>query len=209
MASGKQSWVAPAEPVAGTVAHGARGTFRRARCIGCRTFAELCYCAEIPTLSLRTKIVIVMHKFEQWKTTNTGWLAARATKGQVFVRGEDQAAPLLSNAAVLYPSEHAVVLTPEMPFTTLVVPDGTWSQVRRIVRREDSIAKLPHVKLASPPQSQYKLRRGAREGGVATLEAVAHAIAAIEGEAAAAPLHAIFKVMVERTLRSRGLPPGA
>lgn len=153
-----------------------------------------------------------MHKFEQWKTTNTGWLAARATGGEVFVRGMEQAPPLgLTNAAVLYPSEHAIVLSPESGFTTLVIPDGTWSQVRRIVRREDSIAHLPHVKLAAPPPSAYKLRRGAREGGVATLEAVAHAIAALEGEAAAEPLHRIFAVMVQRTLASRGqkTPPGS
>ena len=105
--------------------------YRAARCIGCRTFLELCYCSEIPTLALRTKIVIVMHKFEQFKTTNTGWLAARATGGEVFVRGTEQAPPLgLVNATVLYPSEHAVELTPSSGFTTLVIPDGTWSQVR-------------------------------------------------------------------------------
>ena len=184
--------------------------YRAARCIGCRTFLELCYCSDIPNLALRTKIVIVMHKFEQFKTTNTGWLAARATGGEVFVRGTEQPPPLgLVNAAVLYPSQHAVELTPTSGFTTLVIPDGTWSQVRRIVRREDSIARLPHVKLAAPPMSKYKLRRGAREGGVATLEAVAHAIAALEGEAQAEPLHRIFAVMVQRTLQSRGTKPEA
>lgn len=179
-----------------------------ARCIGCHTFLTLCYCAEIPALTVRTRIVVVMHKFEQFKTTNTGWLAARATAGEVFVRGTEQAPPMhLENAAILFPSEHATLLSAESPYRTLVIPDGTWSQVRRIVRREASIAHLPHVKLAAPPPSTYKLRRGAREGGVATLEAVAHAIAALEGEEAAEPLHRIFKVMVQRTLASRGEKP--
>ncbi len=183
---------------------------RAARCIGCRQLPECCFCPDIPLLHLRTRLLVVMHKSEQTKTTNTGWLAARAMGGTVHVRG-DRLRPVaavstaaLGNAVVLFPSINARPLEPGEKIDTLIVADGTWSQARRIVRREEAIAVLPRVTIPPVGPSLYGLRGNQRKGGLATMEAIAHAIGILEGEAAAAPLHALFARMVRAGMQSRG-----
>jgi DTW domain-containing protein YfiP len=56
-----------------------------------------------------------------------------------------------------------------------------------------------------PRRSTYRLRRAPREGGLATYEAIACALAALEGAERAAPLFDNFDVMVEQNLKARGM----
>lgn len=88
---------------------------------------------------------------------------------------------------MLYPSEEAIPLRelldrdgPEKwQCANLIVPDGTWSQSRRVVRRQASLAQLPHVKLGAH-KSRYQLRRGSEPGLLCTLEAVGFALAELD-----------------------------
>jgi DTW domain-containing protein YfiP len=57
----------------------------------------------------------------------------------------------------------------------LIVPDGTWAQARRIVRRELLPLGPPRVALAPAWPSAYRLRRKAQ--GLCTFEAVAVTLA--------------------------------
>jgi DTW domain-containing protein len=89
----------------------------------------------------------------------------------------------------------------------LVVPDGNWRQAGKMRRRVPGLAELPRVSLPAMPPTAYRLRAELREGGLATLEAIAGALAILEGErgpAIEAALLAVFRVMVDRTLWSRG-----
>jgi DTW domain-containing protein YfiP len=54
---------------------------RLARCGGCRLSDELCICAMLELIAVRTRVVLVTHRNETWKTSNTGRLVARALAG--------------------------------------------------------------------------------------------------------------------------------
>jgi len=86
----------------------------------------------------------------------------------------------------------------------LIVPDGSWSQTRKFVRREPSLAGIPHVKLPGGPPSEYRLRIQPRETWLCTLEAIARGLGFLESYDVQQQLETLLRVMVERTLWSRG-----
>jgi DTW domain-containing protein YfiP len=190
------------------------------RCPGCEIKKPLCFCAEIPSLSLRTRVLILMHTAEEVLTSNTARLAAKAIQGsELRIRGRKNQP--MSTAGFVEPGRPSLLLFPS-PFATelnaefvaglagaatLIVPDGSWPQVKRFVRRDPAFAGITHVKLPPGPPSEYRLRAQADAASLSTLEAVARAIGILESPAAQARLEELLRVMVERTLQSRGSRP--
>ena len=72
------------------------------------------------------------------------------------------------------------------PMRQLVLADGTWSQARRIARRELEPLGLPRVALDRAWPSIYELRR--RPSGLCTFEAVAIALGLLDSTELAASL---------------------
>jgi len=178
---------------------------------------ELCMCDEFAPLETRTRLVVIMHRREAKKNTNTARVALRTlTNAEVMLRGVDGAPldlPQLEDSArrvlVLFPREDAGVLTAELVAAdprpvTLVVPDGTWSQARRLMRRESWLASAEAVLPPPGPPTRYHLRRETATDGLATAEAIARAMGVLEGAAAQAEIERVFDIMVARTLATRG-----
>jgi DTW domain-containing protein YfiP len=187
------------------------------RCPGCEIRKALCFCDAIPHLSLQTRVVILMHVSEEVLTTNTAKLASKAlTNCEIRIRGRKgnplETAGLVPSggqAVMLYPSPHAAEFSVEFASrlarpVTVIVPDGSWAQARRMVRREPALAGIPHVKLPPGPPSEYRLRVQRSAMDLCTLEAIARAIGILESHEAQGRLEALLRVMVERTLWSRG-----
>lgn len=169
-------------------------------------------CATLPRLRPRTRVVVVMHHIEAVRSTNTGRLAARMLDGaEVRVRGlrDGVETPMPAGPRrVLFPHEDARELTADdaLDGLVLVVPDGTWTQARRIVRRDPSARGADRVRLPRGAlcETAYALRRNPHEGGVCTLEAIAAALDVLEGAGFSAPLRAAFTAWQEASLRVRG-----
>jgi DTW domain-containing protein YfiP len=146
-------------------------------------------------------VVVVMHCFEAQRSTNTGRLAVRMLEGaHVRLRGELDApveTPLPGRRMVLFPLEHARPLVPEDARdgpVTLVVPDGSWSQARRIARRDPFAVGAQAVSIpAGVATSAYGLRRSDRAGALCTMEAIAIAMGILEGERVGSALRAGFE----------------
>ena len=187
------------------------------RCAGCEIRKPLCFCALIPQISLQTRVVILMHTCEEVLTTNTARLAAKAlTNCEIRIHGrqgermathdlveKDQATLLL------FPSPFAIELTPDFVSTIgrpikLIVPDANWRQTSKFVRHEPALAGIRHVKLAHGPPSEYLLRTQRDPQHVCTLEAIARAIGALESPDSQSRLETLLRILVERTLWSRG-----
>jgi DTW domain-containing protein YfiP len=149
--------------------------------------------------------------------------APRAVRGAAELAGapgpsiDEQAAgvaaeiPPGTRAAFLFPAARATPLAvfaaaSEAP-VTLVVPDGTWRQATRAVSRIGRALALPCVALPDPAAAVARLRAPTRPGRLATLEALARALGALEGPAVEAELSRVFRVMTDRTLWSNGRLP--
>lgn len=186
------------------------------RCLRCRMHENLCLCSEIPTLQTRTRLVLLIHRIESRKPTNTGKLACLCLpNSEIVERGytaQDGRDGTLSWSPdslplMVFPHEGAIPLTEvktQRPIT-LIVPDGTWRQAFKMKKRMRELADVQCVTLPEGAESQYRLRKETRDGGLATLEAIARAMGILEGREVEDGLLRPFRIMVERTLWARGL----
>ncbi len=187
------------------------------RCPGCEIRKPLCFCSLIPEIALETRVIILMHTSEEVLTTNTARLAGKAlTNSEVRIHGRrdermsfDGLIQPGRTSLLLYPSPIAVELTPEYSSQfghpiNLIVPDANWRQTTKFVRHEPSLSGIQHVKLPQGTPSVYRLRTQRNVQHLCTLEAIARAIGVLESTAAQTSLETLLRVLVERTLWSRG-----
>ncbi len=178
---------------------------------------ELCICDAIPSVDIETRVVVVMHRREAHKTTNTAYLAKLALSDcEIHLRGlQDQPTDLSSlsdpdrRTLLLFPRDDAELISPELVAAdprpiTLAVPDGTWAQARRAVAREPELVAATAVRVPAVPPSRYRLRNRTQPDDLATFEAIARVLGVIEGPAVQRQLEGLFDIMVERTLGTRG-----
>lgn len=179
---------------------------------------SLCVCSLIPRLETRTRVVLVIHRAEDRKPTNTGRLATQClVNSEVVVRGhrDSKAEPLPipegTTPVLLYPAEDAVPLVELAPALnakpiTLIVPDGNWRQAFKVRNRVPGLRDVACVTLpaSDTKPSTYRLRAEAHAHGLATIEAIARALGVLEGPEIEAALELPFRAMVERTLWARG-----
>ena len=182
----------------------------------CRLPHALCLCAEIAPLSTSTSLLLLLHRDEERKPTNTGQLAARVLQNsRVVVTGDLQRPlpqPLLDpsrRTLLLFPADDAVDLQTivdddDRRAITLVVPDGTWRQAAKARTRIAALSTATCVTLPPGAPTSYRLRAEPKAEGLATLEAIARAFAVLEGVHGEAALLDVFKKLVDRTLWMRG-----
>ncbi len=181
--------------------------WRQVRCGACGLPRAQCLCDALPTLAVRTRVLVVMHHIEALRSTNTGRLAARMLTGAAVrvhgLRDAPPRAPLTGRALVLFPGDgHRVLCASDRgDDLTLLVPDGTWTQARRIARRDVDARDAERVCLPAAGESAYALRQ--HDGGLCTLEAIASAMAVLEGGDIARAMLDAFAVWRARAVEVR------
>ena len=189
-------------------------------CPVCYLTRAFCICDAIPALDLATRVCLVIHVNELKRSSNTGRLALRAlVNSEMRVRGETREAldlrDLLTDryrTFLFYPSADAVELDHELVAQDrkpiqLIVPDGTWRQASKVQSRHHELKDIPRVKVSTPDPSKFHLRFQHKPEGMATLQAVAHALGVIEGDHVKAQLMKLYDLRVERTMVARGWLP--
>lgn len=163
-----------------------------------RCLFQRCLCAEVPTIATRTRVVIVRHHLERHRSSNTGRLAHLALPNSEIVEhgglGGVAVLPPLDGAWLLFPEGDRGV--PAEPPRQLVVLDATWSQARRMFRKIAALRGLPILRLPPGPMAASRLREAPGPGMVSTIEAIARALAQLEG--CGDELDTLFAVAVQR-----------
>jgi len=153
-----------------------------------------------------------MSRPEARSASNTGRLLALwLPQVELHVRGgpgegaEPEALVARPDSALLFPSAAEPEPLPA-GVRHLIVPDGTWSQARRIERRWFAGQGLPRVALGGPWPSVYGLRR--KREGLCTFEAVALALGVLHDGSLAEALLGRFVEWARRaqTLKRGGAP---
>ncbi len=192
---------------------------KRASCAGCQRPLAVCVCAHVTPMKTRTRVLILQHPRERHVPINTARLARLSLPDAILRRAVDfEADPVVADALagrdggqppyLLFPGPGAIDLASKRPSgpVTLVVLDGTWWQARKLLRRNPRLAELPRISLAPATPSRYRIRREPHEQCVSTIEAIALALRALEGEGGAADdarweaLLAPFDAMVEHQI---------
>ncbi len=195
------------------------------RCFRCRMHLELCVCDVFPRFELKTKIIPIIHAREYWRPSNTGYLTKlslenseirRKSGRQSFAEAAVQPEMGRTNY-VLFPAEGAMILSAQLKRDaeargkpiTLFVPDGSWRQASKMVIRDPVLSELPKVIVPefSDRPSVYRLRKESRPEGLATFEAIARAVGALEGDEVCVALERAFRKFTDRILWTRGHKP--
>ncbi|MBT4790434.1 MAG: DTW domain-containing protein [Halobacteriovoraceae bacterium] len=192
----------------------------KAPCPNCFLHLDLCLCSLIPILNLKTKVSMVIHHKELKRTSNTGQLALKSLiNSNLRVRGLKDSplelGDLLTDeyeTLLLFPSSNAEVLTPELAQNIkkkiqIIVPDGNWRQASKVNTRYKELANIKRVKVARVGTDPYHLRAETTQDGMATLQAIAYALGAIEGEEVQDQLLKLYDEKLVRTLVGRGKLP--
>ncbi|MEZ4401293.1 MAG: tRNA-uridine aminocarboxypropyltransferase [Kofleriaceae bacterium] len=191
----------------------------RPRCPRCRRPTSVCYCAHVAALPTATRVVILQHPRERDVAIGTARMASLCLPNSelhVGVRWDGHAA--LARALttpgrtpiLLYPGPGARDLLTEPPPgpVTLVVVDGTWSQAKTVVRDNPVLHALPRYAFVAPELSQYRIRREPDDAFCSTIEALMHALGALEGEPARfRAMLTPFRAMVDTQLARQATAP--
>jgi len=189
----------------------------RTQCPACRIPRWLCVCAHAPSVVTRTPLLLIVHVSDLGRTSNTVRLLTLAIRNAtllshgVFPAPADPAShvPAGTTPIVLFPGRGAQPLTPELIASlpsppTLVVPDGNWKQAGKMVKRLPLLDGAMKVVLPTRAFAGSALRRNRLGHHMSTYEAVAQALAILEGEAVAAPLLDFYRRATDRMLLVRG-----
>jgi DTW domain-containing protein YfiP len=160
-------------------------------------------CAAIPRLDNATRVVIVRHHLEKYRSSNTGRLAHLALANSEIVEhgGPDGPAslPALDGGYLLYPLGEPALTIPQPRPKQLFVLDATWSQARRMYRKLAPVRGLPVLHIPDDAtRDRARLRTAPAPGMVSTLEAIARALRLLDGDAIATPLEQLYDLAVER-----------
>jgi DTW domain-containing protein YfiP len=172
-------------------------------------------CAGLGPISSRTRVVLLQHPREARLAICSAWLTRVALENAELHRGvrfgaDPQVSALVARpgTALLFPGEGATPIDALVgpPPDRLVVVDGTWIQAEKMLALNPAIAALPRLTLSGHESGYGELRREPAEGHLSTLEAVAHALGALERDPARfAPMIDAFRRMVALQLEvSRG-----
>jgi DTW domain-containing protein len=172
------------------------------KCARCLLQQRVCLCDEVPTIATRTRIVIVRHHLERFRSSNSGRLAHLALPNSEILDHGGSGGPAQLGAPdgawLLFPEGEPAQVMPHPPPRSLIVLDATWSQARRMYRKLAALRGLPILRLPDEPMPRARLRESPGPGRVSTIEAIARALRLLEGDEPAAALERLFEVAVRR-----------
>lgn len=184
----------------------------RSRCGRCRRPTSVCYCAALPSIDTKTRVVILQHPRERDVAIGTARMASLCLpQAELHVGIDWSDHPALARALgdatrpaiMLYPGPGARDILREPPPgpVTLIVVDGTWSQAKSVVRDNPILQALPRYAFAAPEPSEYRIRKEPSVEVVSTIEAIMYVLGALEGDAERfRALLAPFRAMVDAQL---------
>ena len=183
-------------------------------------YLDLCLCSLVEKLKLppcNSKVTIMMHIKEWLKLTNSGKLLPLVMDNcDIIIKGEQN--PTLNNNLTLSDDyENLVLFTAASTTLTadyvkkikkpinLIVPDGTWKQANKILRKEKSLIGLPRIKLENPKKSGLYIRKHPVLENISTIEAIAAALSLLEGDVYKKNLLLLFEDMMKKLYKRKGM----
>lgn len=194
------------------------------RCPDCLLGLATCICHEQKICHSQVDFVLLMHRDEILKPTNTGRLIADILphNTQAFC-WQRQAPPAEFQQVLDDPTRMCVIIFPaaevqSSPYMahkaqasglklTFILLDGTWKQARKMYNSCPWLQVLPCVSCPEAAAGAYSLRQAAHAGCLSTAEAAIAVLKELRENPAADQLATYFHLFNQRYLSTRGLRP--
>ncbi len=177
----------------------------RSVCEGCLRPESVCLCDALVRMASPLELMIWQDPDEARHRLSTAPLLNLSVTNSVLNVG-DQFDPheLLGEnwrqeTLLLFPLENKPpVSRGNVPhFRRLLVLDGTWRKVKRLLLLNPWLQELAHIQLVPEQQSRYAIRKSPRADGLSTLEAGVEAMNWLSDSQAYAPMLRVLDRMVE------------
>lgn len=151
----------------------------RSLCSGCGRPQVVCLCAALSVQDSRIRLIIWQDPTESRHPLSTAPLLQRSIRGSRLLVGERFSEADIFGAgpatgrALLYPLAGKAALAEQeyAAVSQLLVLDGTWRKVRKLLLQNPWLQQLPHLQLLPQQKSRYAIRTSPRNDGLSTLEA--------------------------------------
>jgi DTW domain-containing protein YfiP len=171
-------------------------TEHRLWCRRCRRPSGGCYCSLIAAFDSDPRFVILTQPREARHRFGTGRMAHLCLRNSLLLEGVDFSEDERVNdelhrpdsfPVLLYPGKDSINLSrqtraerqeliPAGRKLAVIVLDGTWKSVRKMIRLSQNLATLPKVGFEPPSPSDYRIRRQPLPHCYSTIEAIHHVI---------------------------------
>ncbi len=161
-------------------------------CCRCRRPRSGCYCSLISPFESEPRFIVLTQPREAKHRLGTGRMAHLCLANSLLFEGVDFSADKRLNReiddpangpALLYLSPASINLS-QLPWSgrqalfpnhrkpVVLVLDGTWKSVRKMLRLSKNLARLPMICFDPPTPSAYRIRREPRPQCYSTIEAI-------------------------------------
>lgn len=182
---------------------------RRATCAACLRAQAACICRWVAPVQSAAALLILQHPLEVGNAKNSARLLHLSIPGSMLAVGEAFEEAELDrllhaggrSPVLLYPDSAHAAAAPALPPAAglrLVVLDATWRKSRKMLYLNPALQGLPRLALRDLA-SAYRIRKAHAPDQLSTLEAAAHALGQVEGDASRfSPLFDAFDGFVEQ-----------
>lgn len=194
------------------------------RCERCLLAKRVCICQWCPSLDSSCDLILLFHREELFKPTNTGRLLMDCLPGNAYGYCWSRTEPnpelikLLSDpkrrCLIVFPFDENLpqyegrscfdVLPDDERKFTFVLLDGTWKQAGRMFHLSKWLEKLDCVRLPAEMERAYSVRKSHQEGYVSTLEAGVMCLMMAKEHIVAEKILDYFSIFNEHYLALRG-----
>lgn len=191
------------------------------RCVSCHLPQQSCICEFRNQVSAEVEFVVLMHRNETYKPTNTGRLIEATIANTHVIQWVSRSDPgeplerLLEDPAyqpilVFPPGDGYRERMIKTPFAAeqagkplLILLDGTWRQARRMFRLSTYLQNLPVISLDQVRSSTYALRKAIHEGQLCTAEVAAALLHQLGEDSAGDALETYYQKFNSHYIASR------
>lgn len=154
----------------------------RPTCYTCLRPSSHCLCKLLETFDAHCNILILQHPNEYRKYYSTAPLVTLSIRNSKLIRSIEFPESLLkkeiSNLSpyLLYPGSQAVDCEDVAlnKNNVVIVIDGTWSEAKKIVKRNPTLCSLPQLSFKRLIRSEYRIRKQPKDNYLSTVESIAH-----------------------------------
>lgn len=197
-------------------------------CCRCRRPRSGCYCSLVQPFESEPRFIILTQPREAKHRLGTGRMAHLCLANSLLFEGVDFSDDIRVNREIIDPANCPVLLHlssssinlsrqlwserqtlfPRNRKLVVLVLDGTWKSVRKMIRLSKNLARLPMICFDPPTPSAYRIRREPRPQCYSTIEAIHQVIelftSRLDHQAPFLQPHdnllAVFRSVIERQL---------
>ncbi|MDF1690875.1 MAG: DTW domain-containing protein [Zhongshania sp.] len=152
---------------------------KRQHCLHCDRPQRTCLCDVMVVRNCDYRLVILQDPKEAKHALSSAPLLAKSIAGAELIVGEIFAPEQIlgsdwqTNSVLIFPSDNSLKVADmrQCKIKNLILLDGTWRKVARLMHINPWLNTLPRFAIAANNNSQYKIRRSPRADGLSTIEA--------------------------------------